>query len=117
VSKRPRSVTAIAALFIVAGAAGLVYHAGEFDTQHPLAGDFLWVSVVRLLAIVGGVFLLLGHAWARWLLLAWMGFHVVLSLWHTPVELALHALLLALVAWVLFRPAAAAFFRGATIAP
>ena len=66
---------------------------------------------------IGLLILASEFAWARWLLLAWMGFHVVLSLWHTPVELALHALLLALVAWVLFRPAAAAFFRGATIAP
>ena len=34
------------------------------------------------LAIVCGVFLLRGHNWARWLALAWIAFHVVLSAFH-----------------------------------
>jgi len=42
-----------------------VYHLAEFKA-HPFQNDILWVSLVRLLAIVGGVFMLRGHNWARW---------------------------------------------------
>jgi hypothetical protein len=70
------------------------------------------VCFVRLLAIVGGVFLLRGRAWARWLLLAWLAFHVVLSAFHNRVELAMHAGLLVVIGFFLFRPKAAAYFRA-----
>src|SRR5262249_39079375 len=62
------------------------------------------------LAIVCGVFLLRGSNWARWLLLAWIAFHVVLSAFHNVFELAMHSLLLVVVAYCLFRPRTSAYF-------
>jgi len=64
--KRPWPVTVCGFLFIAVGLMGLVYHYRE--TPHDR--DFLLISGVRLLAVIGGIFLLLGQNWARWLLLA-----------------------------------------------
>ena len=110
--RRPVSVTVIGYLFIAAGVVGLAYHAGDFRTQRPFRDGVVWVALVRLLAVIGGVFLLRGHNWARWLLLAWLAFHVALSAWHTPFELIFHALLFLAIAYLLFRPSAAAYFAA-----
>jgi hypothetical protein len=113
-SQRPRSITVIGWLFVAAGAVGLVYHATEFDAQHPFAYDVLWVCGVRLLAILCGIFLLRGRNGARWGLAIWLGYHVFLSVLHTPFELFVHGLLFATVLYFLFRPRASAYFLGAT---
>ena len=109
--KRPRSVTFIGWLYIAAGTIGLVYHAAEFK-RGAFQYELLWVCLVRLLAVVGGVFLLRGNNWARWLAGAWMAYHVVLSAFHPVRELVVHALFLILIAYMLFRPAASAYFRS-----
>lgn len=114
---RPLSVTLIGWLFVAAGVVGLVYHAGEFRSQGAFQYDLVWVSLVRLLAIVGGVFLLRGRNGARWLVTAWMAYHVVLSAFHSPFELVVHGLLLAVIAYVLFRSRASAYFRSAGAEP
>jgi hypothetical protein len=75
--------------------------------------DVLWVSFVRLLAILFGVFTLRGGNWARWGLVVWLGYHVILSVLHTPLELIMHSVLFAAVLYFLFRPQASAYFRGA----
>ena len=101
--RRPVTITAIGWLFIVVGAAGLVNDLWPLltpDAAHQLAklkADGLrdlgpaWTS--RLLAIVGGVGLLRGHNWARWLLVAWMVFHIGLSLVHSLPELLMHTVI------------------------
>ncbi len=63
-NKRPLSVTVISCLFAAAGAIGLVYHLTELKTLDPFPYDVLWVCLVRLLAIVCGVFMLRGSNWA-----------------------------------------------------
>jgi uncharacterized membrane protein len=107
-------VTIIGCIFIAVGVVGLVYHAGEIRTARP--AEYIPICFVRLLAVVGGVFLLRGHNWARWLLVAWMAFHVALSVMHTPVELIMHAVLLVVIAFFLFRPKVSAYFRPAALA-
>lgn len=108
---RPRSVTVIGWLFVAAGIVGFVYHATELTTTGPVDSDVVWVLFVRLLAIVGGAFMLRGADWARWLVLAWIAYHVVLSAFHSWSETAVHAVLLAGVAVILLRPEASAYFR------
>ena len=110
VNQRPRSITVIGCLFIAAGVFGLAYHAGELS--NPFQYDVLWVLVLRLLAIVGGVFVLTGASWARWLLLGWLAYHVMLSAWHSASELVVHSVLLAAIGYGLLRPQASAYFRG-----
>jgi hypothetical protein len=111
---RPRSVTIISWLFIVVGGVGLLYHFSEVIGRHRLDYELVEVCFVRLMAIVAGVFMLRGCNWARWLLVLWMAYHIVLSAFHSPLECALHCLLFGGVAYFLFRPRVSAYFRAAT---
>jgi hypothetical protein len=110
-SKRPFSLTIIGWLFIVTGGVGLAYHFTEIDQQHPFEGDAVWICFVRFLAVLGGVFMLYGQNWARWLLVAWMVFHIVISGLHSAQQLIVHSLLFGIILFFLFRPRASAFFR------
>jgi len=111
-TRRPLSVTIIGCLFLAAGIVGLAYHAGEFTTDRPFKYELVLVCFVRLLAIVCGAFMLRGQNWARWGLLAWIAYHVVLSAFHSVFEFVIHGLLLAVVTWFLLRPRVSAYFRN-----
>ena len=111
-SKRPLSITIIGWLFIATGVVGIAYHATELKADRPFQYDVIWVCLVRLVAILCGVFLLRGSNWARWLLLVWIAYHVILSAFHSLSELIIHSLLFAVVIYFLFRPQASAYFRG-----
>ena len=75
----------IGLVFIAAGVVGLVYHAGNVRTLRP--SEYALVCFVRLLAVVGGLFLLGGRNWARWLLLGW----IPALLWLLFVRIVLEA--------------------------
>jgi hypothetical protein len=106
--KRPIAVTVLGSLFIGAGTVGLVYHLRE----RPLEPQIALVALMRVLAIVGGVFVLLGRSWARWLLLIWLVFHVVLSAFRSLSEVLAHAALLLLLGYFLFWPPASRYFQS-----
>ncbi len=111
-SKRPLSITALGWLFIVVGAGSLIHHLAEFKA-HPQAESALpLIVLVQSLALLGGVFLLFGQNWARWLLATWMAFHVVISASHALHPLLVHLVLFGIIGYFLFRPAASAYFRG-----
>ena len=99
-------MTIIACVYVVTGAIGLAYHFTKFKAHHPFQHDFVWVELLRLLAIVCGVYMLRGHNWVRWLALAWIAFQVILSVFHTLSERAIHSLFCVVLAYLLFRPAA-----------
>jgi len=107
-------VIVIACLYVATGAIGLARHLIEFKPQHPFQYDIIWISLVSLIAIVCGVYMLRRSNWARWLALAWIAFHVVLSAFHSRFELAVHGLLCAAVAYFLFRPRATQYFHAAS---
>ena len=111
-TKRPLSVTIIGWLFIVVGTVGLVYHAKEFKTGGPFQYELVLVCLIRLLAIVCGLFVISGRNWARWGLLVWIAYHVVLSAFHSLSEFVMHGLLFVVVAWFLLRPRASAYLRA-----
>ncbi len=106
---KPVSVSIVSWLFIAAGALAFIFH-----LPHSLAapGGGAGVEAVEILAIVAGVFMLRGQDWARWLALAWMGFHVAISARGELPRLAAHAVIFAAIAWILWRPAAGRYFRG-----
>ena len=106
-TKRPIPVIFLGGLFIVAGLVGIAYHLSE----RPADPSIILITLVRMLAIVGGIFLLMGRNWARWLLLAWLAFHVVVSAFHSLSEMAAHAVLLIVVAYFLFTPPDTNYFR------
>jgi len=111
-NQRPLSVTVFGFLYIAAGALGLAFHLTEFKPQHPFPYELVWISVVRLIAIVCGVYMLRGSNWARWLALVWITYHVILSGFHSRFELVMHSLLCAAFAYFVFRPRATQYFRA-----
>jgi hypothetical protein len=107
--RRPIAVTILACLYIAIGALGVVGHFRE-SLASPRGG--VWIELLELVALVSGIFLLLGRNWARWLTLAWIAFHVILSFWDPLLRLVVHCAFLVLIAWVLLHPSAARYFRG-----
>lgn len=116
-AKRPLSVTIVAWVYIAVGTLGFAYHSAELRSVSASQYDIVWVELVELIAVTCGAFMLRRHDWARWLALAWIVFHVILSAFHNWREFAMHALICIVITWVLLRPAAARYFRAARAAP
>jgi hypothetical protein len=112
--KRPLSVTIVACVYLAVGVIGFVFHFHELLAGHH---DAVGIELTEFVAILCGAFLLRGHNWARWLALAWIVFHVVLSAFHAIPELVIHAVLCGAIAWILFRAEAARYFCGVRIEP
>lgn len=119
-NRRPVAVTVVAWLFITTGALGLVKDwlplLGSSAAQHGAglraegAAMLALIWSVRALAVVGGVGLLKGQTWSRWLLVAWMVFHAALSAGHSFGALLMHCAIFTLIGYVLFRPESSRFF-------
>ena len=107
---RPPSVTIVGWLFVAAGAVGIAYHSRDLIGPGFSSGA-ISVLLLRLAAVVAGVYVLRGANWARFLAIAWMAYHVVLSAFHSMSELTIHLVFLTIIVAVLLRPAAAGFFR------
>jgi hypothetical protein len=115
-------VTLAAWVFIIVGAGGILKDVlpllgpDRADAFRGLAGEGLLgltlIWGIRLLAVVGGVFVLRGCNWARWLLVAWMALHIGISLFHSPLEAAMHVVIFAGLAFLLFRPTASKYFAA-----
>lgn len=107
---RPLPVTIIGWVYIAAGLIGFLYHFREM--LPPVERDTAWVELIRLTAILCGVYVLRGSNWARWLAVLWMAYHVVLSLYHTAGQVAMHGIFCIVIAYFLFyAPPAMRFFR------
>lgn len=107
-SKRPILVIIVSVVLIGTGIGGIVQHNAAIRV-----GDFSGISiaVVEIVAITAGVFMLLGHNWARWLAMLWIMFHIVLSVFHPWLQLVVHVVVFAVFAFVLFRRDAREYFR------
>ena len=119
-NKRPLSIAVLGWIFIAFGAITIIASAvSGVDTPSQRealsSSEAIPILAARLLAIFCGVFLLLGFNWARYVLIVWILYHVILSLFHPPFEIIAHSLLLIVAVYVLFRPQASAYFRGAKI--
>lgn len=112
-SPRPLSVTVLAGLYIAIGAALFVHHFREFLAHSASGQDTFWIELTEAIAIIAGLFMLRGQNWARWLAVAWVGFHLVLSVFHGFHGFVLHLLIFAGVTWLLVRADAAQYFRDA----
>ncbi len=108
-SQRPISVTIVACLYLAVGTVAFVYHFRELLS---LQRDSVSVELTEFLAVVSGAFMLRGHNWARWLALAWIIFHVILSIFDSGHGLVVHGLFCAVIGWILFQPEASRYFRG-----
>lgn len=110
-TRRPIPITIIACLLLLVGVAGSVFHFCELGPHEAFRGANIWIFVVEFVAIVCGAFLLQGKNWARWLAMAWIAFHVVISFFDSGRKVATHVVILLLFAYFLFRSGANAYFR------
>jgi len=106
---RPLSVTVVAMLYMAVGVIGFIYHFRELLALH---ADAPLIEITEVLAAIAGFFILRGANWARWLAIAWMALHVVISYPELPA-FPIHCAFLLVIAWILLRPAAGRWFRPA----
>jgi len=106
--KRPVALMTVVVLYLLVGVAGFVYHLPELRVGHR---DAIAIELTEMLAAVAAVGLFCRANWARWLALAWVVFHVAISVFHPLRELLIHMALCIVIAWLLFRPATASWFR------
>jgi peptidoglycan/xylan/chitin deacetylase (PgdA/CDA1 family) len=120
-TKRPLSITIISWIFILFGGLTFLINLRPLADSAALQriADFpyeFWLSpVIQILALLSGVFMLYGFNWARWLLVLWVGHHVIISFRHSVWDLTVHSLLFAVVLYITFRPQATEYFRSARV--
>jgi len=95
-------------LFIAVGILSTVYHLlkGSLDRW------IVPILLVGAIAIAAGVFLLRGARWARWLVLAWLAFHLVVSAFNSLSDAIAHLVLLLVVGYVLLGPPTSNYFQS-----
>jgi uncharacterized membrane protein HdeD (DUF308 family) len=106
--KRPFQVAMLGWLFIAVGILSTVYHLlkGSLDRW------IVPILLVGAIAIAAGVFLLRGARWARWLVLAWLAFHLVVSAFNSLSDAMAHLVLLLVVGYVLLGPPTSNYFQS-----
>ena len=109
--KRPFQVTMLGWLFIAVGILSTTFHL----LKSALDRWTVSILLVGIIAIVAGVFLLRGARWARWLLLAWLAFHVVVSALNPLSDFIPHVVLLIVVGYFLLGPPASKYFQSAQL--
>ena len=112
---RPLSITIISWLFMIFGSiallSGLLPLTGANTAQLVAEFKMHWmVHLSRLAAIVSGLFMLRAHNWARWLLVAWIVFHIVIGALHGWIPLLTHVLIFSVILFFLFRRTAREYF-------
>jgi uncharacterized membrane protein HdeD (DUF308 family) len=107
--KRPFQVTMLGWLFIVVGVVSATYHL----FKNPLDRWTVPIMLVGIIAIIAGVFLLRGARWARWLVLAWLAFHVFVSALNSLSDAMPHVVLLLVVGYFLLGPPTSKYFQRA----
>ena len=108
--RRSWSEIAVAVIFLALGVLDIARGLAPLFASAPhwhMAADDVEVLAIGIAAIVGGVYLLKGRSWARWLLAVWMAFHVAISIGQ-PRQFIAHLLIFGFIAFLLFRPRAPA---------
>jgi hypothetical protein len=112
VRTRSWSVIVVGVIFLALGVLDVARGLAPLFASAPhwhMAIDDVEVLAVGIAAFVGGVYLMKGRNWARWLLAVWMAFHVAISIGQ-PRQLIAHIVIFGAILFVLFRPAAAQYF-------
>jgi hypothetical protein len=108
---RPFPVIIVSILFILAGLTGFFYHLKDFSQAGANKSELIWVLFLRILAVVCGLLLLFRVNLARWIAIAWLLYHVVISAFNSTSEMITHIVLLIIVSLLLFLPVSSAYFH------
>ncbi len=105
--KRPIPIIIVSTLFIIVGVVGFAYHVKELSDK---LYETLWVLFVEILAVTCGILLLFKISWARWLGIAWLLYHVIISAFNSTSEMIAHIIFLVVVSVLLFLPVSSTYF-------
>lgn len=106
--KRPIPIIIVSVLFILVGCTGFAYHVKELSDK---PYETVWVLFVEILAVACGILLLLRIGWARWLAIAWLLYHVIISAFNSTSEMTAHIVFLVIVSVLLFLPVSTTYFK------
>ena len=104
--QRPLSITIISWIFIIFGSIALLSGVLPFSDLK----SHWYIHLSRILQIVAGVFMLYGRNWARWLLVVWIAFHIVVGALHGIVTLVMHVVIFSVILFFVFRRDANEYF-------
>src|SRR5258705_11828577 len=102
---RPLAVIIVSVLFIITGCVGFVYHIKDLFESNARPNELIWILFLRILAVVCGLLLLFRISWARWLAIAWLAYHILISAFNSTSEMIAHVVFLIIVSVLLFLPA------------
>lgn len=109
---RPLPVIIVSILFILAGCVGFTYHVKELFELNNNLNETIWILFLRILAVVSGLLLLFRINWARWLTIAWLVYHVIISAFNSTSEMIAHIVFWILVSILLFLPVSSVYFQN-----
>ena len=109
---RPLPVIIVSILFILAGGVGFAYHVRKLFESNNNLNETIWILFLRILAVVCGLLLLFRIKRARWLAIAWLVYHIIISAFNSTSEMIAHILFLILVSVLLFLPVSSAYFQN-----
>ena len=109
--QRPLSLTIISWIFIIFGSIALLSGVLPFSDLK----SHWYIHLSRLLQIVVGVFMLYGRNWARWLLVVWIAFHIVVGALHGIAPLVMHVVIFSVILFFVFRRDANEYFARITL--
>lgn len=106
--KRPIPVIIVSTLFILVGCIGFAYHVNEFSGK---PYETIWVLLMEISAAACGILLLFKISWVRWLAIAWLLYHIIISAFNSTSEMIAHIVLLVIISTLLFLPASSTYFK------
>jgi hypothetical protein len=109
---RPLPVIIVSVLFILVGSVGFAYHLKDFVESNDKLYELIWVLFLRILAVVCGFLLFFRINWARWLAIAWLAYHVVISAFNSTSEMIAHIVFLIIVSILLYLPVSLRYFQN-----
>jgi hypothetical protein len=114
--RRQWSLIVVGVIFLALGVLDITRGLAPLFASAPhwhMAADDVEVLAIGIAAIVGGVYVLKGRNWARWLLAVWMAFHVAISIGQ-PKQLVAHLVIFGCIAYLLFRRGVSHYFLRPT---
>ena len=109
--KYPLPVLIVAVALMIAGIVGFFYHLKEFADPDQKLYVTLLVELLRIIAFASGLLLLRASNMGRWLSIAWVLLHVVISAFNSVNEMIMHIVVLLIVCILLFLPVSSRYFN------
>ena len=110
----PLPVLIVAIALILAGVVGFFYHFKDFADPAEKIYVVVLVELLRIVAVVSGILLLRANNSGRWLSIAWVLLHVVISVFNSMAQTITHIVVLLIVCILLFLPMSSLYFNRKT---